>query len=502
MSPDSDGRAHVRLPPWLFGNDVLGFAREARLKAHAVDMPTYWWDLETLERYEHRSRPRLFEVERVAGGTGAPAWGVLANLQSLSPAISPAMLATAREEILGGAEANSITRFASWVKFSTVSASNNELVAAVEANYQSFCAIGAEGGELAFPDVAVAFVRADKALAGRATLARVLMRIEEEPELLENRPIPTAGRTVFGSGWHLQSDLGYTRDAYLGPLFLCLSPWVWAFAQARISGSVVYNLGTAFVGRLGEASELIQLFLPPGTTESTLRPEIGPADSAATLAWWVEHLDQLFGLITDPASYVDANGDFRPRRQFEVLLSIEQLGRRIVSILANDRDLSARRLLGFAALDTLEGLGIISLDEACRLTRAQRALESLEGQLPETVARMLLPTARRAVEALRTCQNGFYLSSRIGTSGVRFPDGRGGERTVPLDEAVSLYLRVLRNANHGFTGRNDTQRRRDEILLMAHDGDIPGEVALLPYLYWLTTLADPEPLRRQLRRLG
>jgi hypothetical protein len=171
----------------------------------------------------------------------------------------------------------------------------------------------------------------------------------------------------------------------------------------------------------------------------------------------------------------------------------------LVSILANDRDLSGRRLTAFAALDTLEGLGIVTVHEACRLSRAERALGNLEQQLPDPVANVLLPCARRAVDALRACQKGFYLSSRIGTDGVRVPSS-GGDRTIPLAEAVSLYLRVLRNANHGFGGRNDSERKRDEILLMAHDGEIPADVALLPFLYWLATLADLEPLRRRLRK--
>jgi hypothetical protein len=59
-------------------------------------------------------------------------------------------------------------------------------------------------------------------------------------------------------------------------------------------------------------------------------------------------------------------------------------------------------------------------------------------------------------------------------------------------------LRVLRNANHGFTGENDAGRRRDQILLMAHDGNVPDGVSLLPYLYWLETLADPSQLLRKL----
>jgi hypothetical protein len=59
---------------------------------------------------------------------------------------------------------------------------------------------------------------------------------------------------------------------------------------------------------------------------------------------------------------------------------------------------------------------------------------------------------------------------------------------------VAAYLRVLRNANHGFSGENDAGKRRDQILLLSHDGNLPLGVAFLPYLFWIEALADPTRL--------
>jgi hypothetical protein len=326
------------------------------------------------------------------------------------------------------------------------------------------------------------------------------MRVEEEPELLKHRPEAAEGQVVFGSAWFLQSDLAFTRDAYLSPLLLSLSPWVWAIAGARVPGVIIYDFGTAIIGRTGAASELLQVFLPAGPPTSPPRPDIGSAETAAALTWWVGQLNQVLGELTDPVNFKDRDGNYRPRRQFEVLLTVEQLGRRLQSVLATDRDTGARRLLSFSALDTLQGLGAVTFDDACRLSRAEKALQTVEQELPSTAAGMLLPTARRAVEGLRGCQEGFFLSSRIGSNGVRIPDKRGGDRTVALEDGVAGYLRVLRNASHGFTGQNDAGRRRDEILLMAHNGNVPADLGLLPYLYWLELLANPARLRRWLLR--
>lgn len=491
-------RARVQLPPWLFGHDILGFAREAQLALHPVDASAYRWEVETLENYEHRS-PHLLEVAPIVSAGGLTNWAVLHNLplSGLSHEVDASMLANERERLVGGG-ARSFVAMAAWVKLSTVACPDGELVSAVQSAYESLRTLGTEAGSSQFPNIALHLVRWEEALRLRAALARVLMRVAEEPELLENRPEPAKDEMVFGSGLHHQSDLLLTRDAYLAPLLLCLSPWVWAIAGARIPGVVIYDLGTSIVGRKGEAAELLQLFLATGALTSTPRPGIGPTETTAALTWWVEQLNKLFAQMTDLANYADANGEYKPRRQFEALLSVEQIGRRIQSILASDRDGGTRRLLGFAALDTLQGLGVVTFDNACRLPRAEKALQSIEAQLPAAVARMLLPTARRAVEGLRACQDGFFLSSRVTSGGVRVPARRGGERIVPPADAVAQYLRVVRNANHGFSGKNDAERRRDEILLMAHDGNVPGDVAFLPYLYWLETLANPEVLRSHL----
>jgi hypothetical protein len=52
--------------------------------------------------------------------------------------------------------------------------------------------------------------------------------------------------------------------------------------------------------------------------------------------------------------------------------------------LANDRDLATRRLLAFTALDTLQGLGAVAFDDACRLDRAENACPQQESNLRRT----------------------------------------------------------------------------------------------------------------------
>lgn len=108
---------------------------------------------------------------------------------------------------------------------------------------------------------------------------------------------------------------------------------------------------------------------------------------------------------------------------------------------------------------------------------------------------MLLPRAERAVAALQQLQDGFFLPSRVSSRSIRLPDSNGVDRAVPLESAAASWLRVLRNAGHGF-GSRPKVKARDEALLVAHDGSVPTDLPDLAYLYLLQLLARPDLLRR------
>ena len=491
-------RVPVRLPPWLGGNDILQCVREAGLKAVPVDASTFRWELETRESYEHRS-PGLVTVSEMAGPGSLQGWERLRRLADpgVASAVPRERLLAERDRILAG-HPGDFAACAAALHLVVSTIGHAGMADAAREGYESLAALRDQHGRLLFPELAARFIDVSPVLMRRLALARVLMHIEEEPELLEHRPAPPPGKTAFGSGWHLTSDLALTRDAYFTPLFLAASPWVWPIVCPRLPGLIVYDLGRCVVGRRGEPTELLQVFFPPGNLASGDAPPISSAHTTAATAWWVRQMDTLLSELSDFSNYCDPGGSFVPRRQFEVFMSIEQLGRRLQGILAHDRDLATRRALAFDAFDTLKGLGIIDLFEGCKLSRAERTLGSLEQVLPPQAIELLLLPARRAILALQSLQAGF-LPARLTGGAIRLPDRHGGNRDWSLDDAVGLYLQLLRNANHGFTPERDANERRDQILLMAHDGYVPGDFAFLPYLYWLDVLAHPGRFRPRLR---
>jgi hypothetical protein len=221
-------------------------------------------------------------------------------------------------------------------------------------------------------------------------------------------------------------------------------------------------------------------------------PTITHEHTQAATTWWVAQMDRVLSELTDFSNYCDGDGKFSPRRVVESFMSIEQFGRRLQGILAHDRDISTRRALAFDAFDTLKSLTGLDMFNGCKLSRAEQALSFLEAKLPSAASELLLLPARQAVAALRDAAKGFFLPSRTDGSVVRLPDKYGNDRDRPIEEAVALYLQLLRNANHSFTPRTNSDERRNQILMLANDGDVPPGVWYLPYLYWLEALADPK----------
>lgn len=409
-------------------------------------------------------------------------------------------MAHKHHELVEGRPAEDIMGKLNWLHLSLTCAPDEHLIEAARSAFESLRDVVSPEGEPLFPELAVYFVRFDRALTRRAAFPRVMLRVEEEPAMLTARPTPmAANRLVFGSASSLMEDLYLTRDAYLAPLFLCHSPYIWAIVGPRAQGVMVVSLGKPLPGREADAAELLQQFLPAGPPAFPACPPFTAGQITATLAWWADRLNSVLSVLTDPATYADSAGRYSPRAQFEAQLTFEQAGRRIQATLAQQRDQHSRRLMTFGALDTLEGGISFSLDEAVKLSRAQKVLDGLEAMLPPEVAAVLLPSARRAVQALRGCQQGFISSGWVSGGRVTLPDKKLGRREWSLEDATAAYLRVLRNASHGYSGQNDKDRRRDEVLLMSHTGEIPHDFALLPYLYWLETLAHPETLRNKLK---
>jgi hypothetical protein len=343
------------------------------------------------------------------------------------------------------------------------------------------------------PDASAHLISVNDSLPFRAAMLRALLYVANDTSGAP--PQQAKDDVTFRSATGLTGDLNLGLHAYLAPLFLSCAPWVWGLPAPRAGGVVAFVFGETIAGRRGESAEPLQLFAPVGRGGGPPpKPAIDARQQAAALGWWVRQLDRLLTEVFDPTNH-SPGGVLDLQRAFAVHLSTEQLFRAVQSLSVHDRDPIARRTTMFDALDTLEGLTGTTFDTRCRVRHAQRVLDGLIAELPPDVAEVLLPRAARTVAALGELQHGFFLPSRVQGTTILLPDRSGVDQPVPLEAAAATWLRVLRNAGHGFGSRPAT-RARDDALLTAHDGTVPNDLPDLPYLYLLELLAHPEKLRR------
>ena len=485
--------AILRLPHWMAGGDPTAFGHQCNWRLEEVDGPAGEWRVRLDERVR-RKPARLVQVHQLASAANADKKGAYSRLRPLvaAPGVSGSMppeRIQAELDRLACERPGELTALVYSGSLATTTTPAEHLPTIVQQVLR-------DGLLPLLPDAAAYLAEVDPALSFRYGATRVLLQVQDDPSLILRRPTQRRDELIFNSGRWLFSDTAIGLGAYLSPLFLSLSPWVWAVSAPRAGGVVIYTLGGAVVGRRGEPSELLQLFSPGGRAAAGPGPQVSASDIDAALRWWIAALDRVFTEVTDPANYSADDGRYDERRNFEVLLSVEQAFRNVQSLSAHDRDSHARRVLMFDTLDTLAGIRPPDFDRMCELASARQALADIEDALDPAAGRVLLPRVRASITALEKVQQGFFIPSRLTAGGLRVPDKQGNERVMSLDNAAAAYLRVLRNAGHGF-GSRPGQQARDEVLLMSHNGHLPVDLPDLAYLYLLRLLARPHDLQRR-----
>lgn len=337
-------------------------------------------------------------------------------------------------------------------------------------------------------------------------MAGVLVRIEHDSQLASGdlssiQAAHGAGELVFGSAEHLLNGAAFL-DVYLGPLLGAVSPAVWCLGAIREFGIVLYSLGRAIAGSKGDAAEILHLIPVRGPSASVPMPTISGTAGSDALEWWGARLNEFFGILSDPAIFTDESGIYVPAKHIQGAASAEQLFKRVTSLQVAHRDVTARRVLFFSILDTLERLSARNIEKHCSLTFADKTLERLRATIPEPAAELLLPGAERGIAALRQVEDGFYVLRQSGKSEIEVVESGAVIERLSIERATVEYIKMLRNATHGFGSNKASRVARTNALLAHHDGDLPHDLAWLGYLYLLDILSQPEMVRGALYRDG
>lgn len=355
-----------------------------------------------------------------------------------------------------------------------------------------------------FEDAGLDIVEVGRTLVQRLKLPSIWLRIEQDPRLQggDTSHLLTVGESehAFGASFGLYTGI-YMFDAYLAPLLGALSPGVWGVVVPKTLGLMVFSFGRCVAGTGNDAAEMLQLVSTPGADEVTPMVSLLPGASSSAVTWWVERLNQLFGVLSDLAVFTDENGNYRAAKHLESLLTIEQVFRRTTSMQVAHRDSNARRTLMFSVIDSLVRTNGWNLDTMFSLSHAQKVLAGLEEAIPEDAATVLLPMARQAVTSLERMQNGFFIQRQLFSEKVELRLGSDGTKEFTPQDAAAMYLKVLRNATHGHGGKGK-ETQITAALLAHHTGEVPHDIGLLAYLYLLDMLINPERVRRCFYRSG
>jgi len=504
--------AGLDLPAWLWGGDVQGYLASARLRAKRNDQ-TKIVTVETEERASHEL-PKLVRTTELAGPatrTPAPLIGQI-EAEALKGLGLPNIVQRVDVDghiqrlvarAAGPVSLGSLAAGFAAHQLQTIAATTADLDGAIQTIIDDIGAIRlAETDQPAFPNATVHFIQRDQALMHRMKLASVLLRLRHDDALrnADIRKVTEAsarGELIFAASGGIGDGVA-TLDAYLAPLLGAMTPFVWAIPATRASGTVIYALGSQLSGIAAEAAEPFQLLPSRGPDAVSLAPTLSSRSAEAAIQWWIRRLNRLMGVLSDPAVYTNSKLEYMPSKHLHAQLSIEQLFRRTASIQRAHRDGDARRVLLFTTLDTLERITSRTLTTMCTLSFARRTLDELRRSLSQDVARLLLPAAERAVDALASVQKGFFLAQQLGRDVVEFVDTNGVVERLSFEDAAAEYIRVLRNATHGHGSNREEAKLQTDALLAHHDGSFHHDLALLGYLYLLDMLSHHDNLRRTL----
>lgn len=489
--PSSPASAWTRIDyPKQFGMTLEEFASRAGWRVRNVRGEVW---VRTIESYESR-RPDLFRLTKLADVRTAArdrSWEPLARLRGQDSIQSPEV----RQAISNLREVREPTQpedplVAFRLQFMTVP----DAAVATFAQ-QTFVQMIS-----AWPAASAWLVEFADSLQGRLGAARALFAADATPLNLELAPV---GLRLFPAGLSFMRSQLLGFPAYLEPALLTLSPWLAGISSYRVGGSLIFLFGAPLPGlRHGvQAPEPIDVFRAHSyvTAETSLAPDSLAAISAeAGLRWWVQRLNDIFGLALDPASYRDERGAFIPARQVGVLMSLERLFVSLQTILTQPRDDFVRSLLLFDVLDALAGLGFDDWNRMVTLRNVQSALTRLESRLPADARPLLLPRCAEAVDALRVAVDGFS-PAYVDEDFVQLRSKSGVTDRVARDRAYASLLRLTRNASHSY--REHAKDPREVSLLASHDGRVPARPRVLGAPARPEVLGRPPPAHLRTRSM-
>jgi hypothetical protein len=359
------------------------------------------------------------------------------------------------------------------------------------------------------PEATLWLITAEPPLTARLTMSQLLFQFEHTPDLDLDALIAERRRSL-----EAQSLMGRVASSdVVQPIFLAFSPATTGFAAPWLPHTIALEFGGARDLRDDPPTSLSAVYdprvlSPPADREG--RPawvnSIPKSSLGTLLAWWVNRLDLLYGIITDPTRFSTPDGVFDSGAQLAFRLTVER-------VLADLRVLNASPLapaltrLGttFDLLDKLEtllGYGPRSRKTSgdewrpgqgfLRLLDRREAVPLMErgfANMPSQLGSRFAAHGRGLFDAMYgEIEDGVFDARRV-DGGVRV--GRTAGETMSIEVYTGRVVRAVRNSSHGLL---DQLAGPDAEVAAIHTGALPDTLPELVALIAMALLADPERL--------
>ena len=359
------------------------------------------------------------------------------------------------------------------------------------------------------PDATFWLITAAPALLARMSLMQLLFQFAYTPDI-ELGDLAADHRRSFAAQ-SMTSRIS-TSDL-VQPVFLLFSPAVTGFAAPWLPHTLALEFGAVVDLRRPHPLSLNALYEPrvlsPPINEEGRDAWINSvpkATLASLLAWWVNRLDLLYGLITDPTRFSTPDGGHDSAGQLAFMLTVERVLADLRSLNASPQAPALVKLgTTFDLLDKLEtllGYGPRSRREHGDKWRSgagfARLLDASESEplMRRGFERMPQQIARRFADRGEALFATMYAELRDGVLPARLTDdgilvGRDTQAIMPTNEYAGRLIRAVRNSSHGLL---DQVAGREADVATTHTGALPDTLPDLVSLIAVALLADPERL--------
>lgn len=506
-SGSSPRSARVSLPDGLGGGDIHEFLRRLGLSGTRTPSSDHWDVI-----LDHREEDMVRCLQIAGPDIKRDRFDVLNPSTELDSTLtlSSKRIRQAIGQLDPAAQAGELPAILRTIQVQLMSAQSTELVALAQEALTQLRSMSQETEEFIFPHSGLRSVEISNRFYQIAKFAQLMLRLRQDPELhhsLSQGPLNPGNTLPEGqfqaADQHVQELT--LRDTFLDPLLASIPTGIWAFSTNRLRNPYVFTLGKVVQDRHETNLRMSDVLAGDPAGRHTVKPldqTTNPKAWGQAVDWWCLKTNAIFTRVGDITQFTDNNDDnvYLPELHLMWLMDTVETFKRVAEVANSWHSAFGTTLTTYTALDLIAETwhGTSDMAKLVEPDMVSAALSRVRAAIPVPLHPILLPAAEAAGRAPDLIFDGFFQSKQRESDIVEIvlPPSKGGSQTrrEPWSKktAIRQLVRARRNATHGFVGKPHSDPNIH--ILTQHNGKLPSEFAMLPYLYLLDILCRPDEI--------